>query len=239
MDVTIGIAFLAGLASFLSPCIFPLIPAYVGYLGGRTLNEDGKLSDDVRRWNTIFHGIAFILGFSTVFVLLGLTFSIIGGWLFNARDLLSKIGGIIVFLFGIHTVGLYRFKFLEYDLRYQNHINEKVGYISSFIMGVLFSAGWSPCIGPVLASVLTIAMNSGDPGRGIALLSSYSAGMAIPFLLASVGISWVSNILIKYKRALRVAEISMGIILITVGILLFTGAFAYFSQIGTFLNVGI
>ena len=229
MDVTLGLAFLAGLASFLSPCIFPLIPAYVGYLGGRTLNEDGVLSAGGKRWKTISHGIAFILGFSTVFVLLGFTFSLIGGWLYNSRELISKIGGIIVILFGIHTSGLYRFKFLEYDFRYHNRINEKIGYISSFFMGVLFSAGWSPCIGPVYASVLTIAMNAGDPGRGVALLSSYSAGMAIPFLLAAVGISWVTNILVKYKRALRIAEITMGVLLIIVGILLFTGTFAYFS----------
>ena len=161
MDVTIGFAFLAGFFSFLSPCVFPLVPAYIGYLGGRTIFHEGEIISSRQKWSTVGHGIAFILGFSLIFILLGLTFSVLGGWLYNIRGVLAKIGGIVIIFFGIHMTGIFRFKFLEYDLRHLAPAKEKVGYLASFMMGIFFSAGWSPCLGPVLASILTIAMNSG------------------------------------------------------------------------------
>ena len=239
MDVTIGIAFLGGLASFLSPCVFPLVPAYIGYLGGRTIMREGETIITRQRWSTIGHGLTFILGFSVIFILLGLTFSILGGWLYNIRDAVAKIGGLVVIFFGIHMTGIYRFKFLEYDLRHQSPAKDNVGYLSSFLMGIFFSAGWSPCLGPVLASILTIAMNSGDIWRGVSLLGAYSFGLGIPFLLAAFGISWVSRILVKYKKTLRVTEIIMGVILIAVGLMLFTGTFAIIAQYGNFIDVGL
>src|SRR5512133_1572890 len=118
MDVTLGIAFVAGLASFLSPCILPLVPAYIGYLGGRSLSNTAELPISSQRWKTVTHGVAFILGFSLVFILLGLTFSVLGGWLYGIRDILAKLGGLIVVLFGIHMTGVIRFKFLEFDMRH-------------------------------------------------------------------------------------------------------------------------
>jgi cytochrome c-type biogenesis protein len=239
LDVTIGLAFLAGLASFLSPCVFPLVPAYIGYLGGRTIIHEGESFTPRQRWSTVAHGFTFILGFSIIFILLGLTFSILGSWLYNIRWLLAKIGGIVVVLFGIHMTGIIRFRFLEYDLRYQTPTKEKVGYLASFLMGVFFSAGWSPCLGPVLASILTIAMNSGDTWRGVSLLGAYSIGLGIPFLLAAFGVSWVSKILVRFKKALRIIEIIMGIILIIVGIMLFTGTFAIIAKYGNFFNMGL
>lgn len=239
MDVTIGLAFLAGIASFLSPCVFPLVPAYIGYLGGKTIIRDGENITPRQRWSTVGHGLVFIIGFSIIFILLGLTFSILGGWLYNIRDLLAKIGGVVIVLFGIHMTGIFRFKFLEYDLRHQTPVKENTGYLASFFMGVFFSAGWSPCLGPVLASILTIAMNSGDNLRGVVLLSAYSIGLGIPFLLAAFGVSWVSKILMGYKKALRITEIIMGVILIIVGIMLFTGTFAIIAQYGSFFNVGL
>jgi cytochrome c-type biogenesis protein len=239
VDVTIGLAFLAGLASFLSPCVFPLVPAYIGYIGGRTIILEGETISPRQRWSTIGHGFAFILGFSIIFILLGLSFSILGGWLYNIRDLLAKIGGLVIILFGIHMTGIFRFRFLEYDLRHQTPAKENVGYIASFLMGVFFSAGWSPCLGPVLASILTIAMNSGNSWQGVSLLGAYSIGLGIPFILAAVGVSWVSKILVRFKKILRITEIIMGIILIIVGIMLFTGTFAIIAQYGSFFNVGL
>jgi cytochrome c-type biogenesis protein len=239
VDVTIGLAFLAGLASFLSPCVFPLVPAYIGYLGGRTIILEGEIISPRHRWSTVGHGFAFILGFSIIFILLGLSFSILGGWLYNIRDLLAKIGGLVIVLFGIHMTGIFRLKFLEFDLRHQTPAKENVGYLTSFLMGIFFSAGWSPCLGPVLASILTIAMNSGNSWQGASLLGAYSMGLGIPFLLAAFGVSWVTKILVKYKNALRITEIIMGTILIIVGVMLFTGTFAIIAQYGNFFNVGL
>ena len=239
MEVTIGFAIFAGFVSFLSPCVFPLVPAYIGYLGGRTIFHDGEIISSRQKWSTVGHGIAFILGFSIIFILLGLTFSVLGGWLYNIRGILAKIGGVVIVLFGIHMTGIFRFRFLEYDLRHLAPVTEKVGYLTSFMMGIFFSAGWSPCLGPVLASILTIAMNSGDSWWGVSLLGAYSIGLGIPFLLAAFGLSWVSKILVKYKKSLRITEIIMGIILIIVGIMLFTGTFAILAQYGNFFNLGL
>jgi cytochrome c-type biogenesis protein len=239
VDVTIGLAFLAGLASFLSPCVFPLVPAYIGYLGGRTIFHEGENISTRQKWSTVGQGLTFILGFSIIFILLGLTFSILGGWLYNIRGVLAKIGGLVIILFGIHMTGIYRFIFLEYDLRHQAPAKENAGYLASFFMGVFFSAGWSPCLGPVLASILTIAMNSGDTWRGVSLLGAYSIGLGVPFLLAAFGVSWVTKILVRFRKALRITEIIMGVILIIVGIMLFTGTFAIIAQYGNFINVGL
>ena len=239
MNVTLGIAFLAGLASFLSPCILPLVPAYIGYLGGRSFGYAAESSSSRQRWITVSHGLVFILGFSLVFILLGLTFSVLGGWLYGIRDILAKLGGLVVVLFGIHMTGIYRFNFLEYDLRHQGPVKSSMGYLSSFFMGIFFSAGWSPCLGPVLASILTIAMNSGDAGVGVKLLGAYSLGMGIPFFLAALGVSWVSRFIIKYRKVVRITEIIMGIILIVVGVMLFFGTFALIARYGNFFNLGL
>jgi cytochrome c-type biogenesis protein len=239
VDVTIGLAFFAGFVSFLSPCVFPLVPAYIGYLGGRTTFHEGEILSSRQKWSTVGHGIAFILGFSIIFILLGLTFSVLGGWLYNIRGVLAKVGGVVIVIFGIHMTGIFRFRFLEYDQRRLTPLSEKAGYLTSFMMGIFFSAGWSPCLGPVLASILTIAMNSGDSWLGIILLGAYSIGLGIPFLIAAFGVSWVSKILVRFKKALHVTEIVMGVILIIVGIMLFSGTFAILAQYGNFFNLGL
>ena len=181
-NVTVGLAFLAGLASFLSPCVFALVPAYVGYLSGRSLAMAGGGTQQSNRWVTFSHGLAFVLGFSVVFVLLGVAASSLGGILFSMREWLTKIGGVIVVVFGLHMLGIIHIPFLEYDLRPQNAPDRGRGYLSSALMGVFFSAGWSPCVGPVLGAILTLALNGGSVSQGTTLLSAYSAGLAIPFL---------------------------------------------------------
>ncbi len=228
MDLSIGIAFIGGLASFVSPCVFPLVPAYIGYLSGRAINASEATSND--RWKTVSHGLAFILGFSVVFITLGLAFSAIGGLLDAVKDALAKVGGLVVILFGIHMTGLIRFKFLEYDLRRMSPLSAKYGYLSSFLMGIFFSAGWSPCIGPVLAAILTLAMNSGNLGQGALLLGFYSLGLGLPFLVAAFGLSWVTGFLAKHRKALRVTEIIMGVILITIGLMLISNTFSLIAQ---------
>jgi cytochrome c-type biogenesis protein len=227
-QVGIGLAFLAGLASFLSPCVFSLVPAYVGYLGG--LAAGGERNQVSNRWVTFSHGLAFVLGFSTVFVLLGVLASVAGGLLFDLRFWLAKIGGVVVAIFGLHMIGVFHIPFLAYDTRVQQAPDPKWGYLSSALMGVFFSAGWSPCVGPVLGSILTLALNGGSISLGAVLLTAYSAGLAIPFLLAALGIGWVSAILKKYNKVMRYVEIVMGIILVIVGGLLFTGVFELIAQ---------
>jgi len=230
-NVTMGLAFLAGLASFLSPCVFTLVPAYVGYLGGRAAGMDSSASD---RFITFTHGLAFVLGFSVVFILFGVAASAIGGFLVNAQDTITRVGGILVIIFGLHMTGVLRVPVLDYDTRVQQAPDRKFGYLSSALMGIFFSAGWSPCVGPVLGAILTFALNGGSVSTGITLLSAYSAGLAIPFLLAALGIGWITVILKKYSQVMHYVEVVMGVVLVVVGYLLNSGTFALLAQQGQF-----
>jgi cytochrome c-type biogenesis protein len=230
-QVTIGLAFLAGLASFLSPCVFSLIPAYIGYLGGRAM---GGEATERNRFITFTHGLAFVLGFSVVFITLGVASSAFGHLLFDLRFILAKVGGIVVIIFGLHMIGVFRIPFLEYDTRVQQMPNPRWGYLSSALMGVFFSAGWAPCVGPVLGAILTLALNGGSISTGVSLLSAYSAGLAIPFLMAALGVGWVSMTLRRYGKAMHYIEIAMGVVLVILGILLFAGVFERIAQAGQF-----
>lgn len=235
-NVGIGLAFLAGLASFLSPCVLSLVPAYIGYLGGRSV---ATATEKRNRWITFTHGIAFVLGFSVVFVSLGVATSALGGLLFDIRTWLAKIGGILVIIFGLHLLGIINLPFLNYDLRPETQLQRQRGYISSGLMGIFFSAGWSPCVGPILGAILTFSLSGGSVTQGVGLLSAYSAGLAIPFLVAALGIGWVTTIIRKYGRVMRYAEIVMGVILIIVGAMLFLGTFESLARFGFFVDFGI
>jgi cytochrome c-type biogenesis protein len=238
MNLTIGFAFLAGLASFLSPCVFSLVPAYIGYLGGRSVAAE-RTEFQTGRLTTLFHGFAFVLGFSLIFLTLGFTMSAVGILLSNIKFWLAKVGGIIVIIFGLHMTGILRIPFLEYDLRPQTQMDRQRGYLSSFLLGISFSAGWSPCIGPILGAILTLAINKGSLTQGVGMLGIYSAGLAIPFLIAALGIGWVTRILKRYSKVMRYAEIVMGVIMIIVGALLFLGIFSTLSQFGFFVDFGL
>jgi cytochrome c-type biogenesis protein len=230
-QISVGLAFLAGLASFLSPCVFSLVPAYIGYLGGIAAGGGDVKS---KRWVTFSHGLAFVLGFSVVFVFFGVAASFAGAILYDLRYWLSKIGGLVVLVFGLHMIGVFHIPFLMYDTRVQQAPDPKWGYLSSALMGVFFSAGWSPCVGPVLGAILTLALNGGSISHGATLLSAYSIGLGIPFLVAALGIGWVSTVLRKYGKAMRIVEITMGVILVIIGVMLFTGAFGLIAQQGQF-----
>jgi cytochrome c-type biogenesis protein len=230
-QVTIGLSFLAGLASFLSPCVFSLVPAYIGYLGGRAAGGEVTAND---RFVTFTHGLAFVLGFSIVFITLGVATSAFGRLLFDLRFILSKVGGIVVIIFGLHMIGVFRIPFLEYDTRVQQMPDRKWGYLSSALMGVFFSAGWAPCVGPVLGAILTLALNGGSVSTGVSLLSAYSAGLAIPFLIAALGVGWVSITLRKYGKVMHYIEIGMGVILVILGVMLFAGIFERIALAGQF-----
>ncbi|MCP4423515.1 MAG: cytochrome c biogenesis protein CcdA [Chloroflexi bacterium] len=231
MEVTLGIAFLAGLASFLSPCVFALVPAYIGYLSGRSLAlATGGEQEVSSRWITFTHGLAFVVGFSIVFVILGVAVSALRGVFFEVQEWLTNIGGLIIIIFGLHMTGIIHIPFLEYDLRPQQRMDHKRGYFSSAMMGVFFSAGWSPCVGPVLGAILTLAYNAGSVSQGASLLTAYSIGLGIPFLVASLGVDWVTNILRKHGRVMVIASKGMGVLLIIIGAMLMTGTFASLAR---------
>jgi cytochrome c-type biogenesis protein len=236
--LSLSSAFIAGLASFLSPCVLPLVPAYVGYLGGRTAFEGD--AEKPKRWGTFSHGLAFVIGFSVVFISLGMAASALGSLLSDATDIIEKIGGVVVVIFGIHMTGIYRIPFLQYDTRKQTGPSGNLNYLSSFLMGVFFSAGWSPCVGPVLGAILTLSLSGGSVLVGGTLLASYSAGLSIPFLIAALGVGWVTATLRKYGKALHYLEIVMGVILIIIGILLFFGIFEtitiYLQRFGSLIS---
>jgi len=231
-NISIWLAFLAGLASFLSPCVFALVPAYIGYLGGRSVASGGNKNNRV----AFTHGLAFVAGFSVIFILLGVAASAIGGILYDLRTWLTYIGGIVVIIFGIHLTGIYRIKFLEYDLRPQSTPDRNRGYVASFLMGIFFSAGWSPCVGPILGAILTISFSGGSIAEGAFLLTAYSAGLAIPFLIASVQIDIISSAIRRYGKIAHYIEKATGILLIFVGVLLFTGRFERMASLGSFFG---
>ena len=237
MEVTLGLAVLAGLASFLSPCVFCLVPAYMGYLSGRAVSAN--VGTKVNRWNTFSHGLAFVIGFSLVFISLGFGASVLGSLLFDIKPWLARIGGLVVIVFGLHMTGILRIKWLEYDLRPQTNQEANRSYVSSAVMGIFFSAGWAPCVGPVLGSILTIAMDTAKISQGLQLLTAYSLGLAIPFLAAALGVGWVTFLLRRFQKTLHYVEIVMGVILIAVGIMLFFGIFQQLANLGWFVDFGL
>ena len=230
--VSFGLAFLAGLASFVSPCVLSLVPAYVGYLSSRAVTTSGQ--GVANRWATVSHGLAFVLGFSVIFVGLGATASAVGTLLYDLQGWLTRIGGIVVVIFGLHTTGLITIPFLDYDVRRHQMPDARLGYLSSALMGVFFSAGWAPCVGPVLGAVLTMALNADGVNRGVYLLTAYSAGLGIPFMLAAAGLANVSQLLRRYNRYLRYVSIVTGIFLIVIGIMLFTDTLSRFATVASF-----
>ncbi len=236
-NITVGLAFLAGLASFLSPCVLALVPAYIGYLGGRTVTAGGQVTTDRR--STFSHGVAFVIGFSAVFILLGAAASAVGALLYDLRIWISRIGGIVVIIFGLHTMGVITIPFLDYDTRKQVQPNPRLGYLSSGMMGVFFSAGWAPCVGPVLGAVLTLALNSAQLHLGVILLTAYSAGLAIPFLIAALGIGKFAQLMRRYSKAIQYMAIGTGVLLVILGVMLLTGTLERLAQFGFFVDFGL
>lgn len=199
----------------------------------------GETTRKENRWIVFSHGVAFVLGFSLVFILLGVATSALGSLLQEARTWIAKIGGIVVVIFGLHMTGIIKIPFLLFDTRNQDRANQGGGYLSSALMGVFFSAGWSPCVGPVLGAILTLSLSGGSVFTGAYLLAAYSAGLAIPFLFAALGMGWVTEVLQRYGKAMRYVEIAMGVVLIGVGVMLFLGIFEQLARYGSFININL
>lgn len=233
---SLGLAFFAGLASFLSPCVFALVPAYVSYLGGRSAAVPGARSQTAT-WDVLRHGLAFVLGFSMVFIALGLLSASLGALLAGIQDYIAKVGGVVAIILGLHLAGIIHLRFLDYDLRPRDTRQRERSYLSSALMGVFFSAGWTPCIGPALGVILTLAANGGSPLQGAALLSVYSAGLAIPFLLAATQIGWVTYMLRRHAKFSLYVQRVLGVVLAMIGVLLISGRLSTLSALGVFFDI--
>lgn len=210
---------LAGLVSFLSPCVLPLVPPYLGYLGGTTLDQmtsDGHTGSRVWR-NVIIASLFFVLGFSTVFVSLGASASVLGQFIQTHKDVLASISGIIIILFGLHFLGVLPIPHLYRDTRY-HHANDEASFAGAYLMGLAFAFGWTPCIGPILATVLALAANEASLGAGVRLLAVYSLGLGIPFVLAAVAIRPFLSFFQRFRRHLGLMEKIMGVLLVLTGI---------------------
>ncbi len=222
--ITVGIAFLAGLVSFVSPCVLPLVPAYLSLLTGESLEELKVEAAAAARAQTLGHAVAFVLGFSIVFVTLGLTASAIGGLLVTHRTLIAQIGGVVVIILGLHMMGMIRIPFLMMDKRARVRQLDRRTVWTSLVVGMAFAAGWSPCIGPILAGILAIASQQRN-GEAVLLLAAYSLGLAVPFLLTAGAIGAVLPALARIKRFLPAIEFASGAFLIVVGFVLVNDAF--------------
>ncbi len=228
-EITLGLAFVAGLASFLSPCVLPLMPVYIGYLGGQVVS-DAEVPFQISRQRTFLHGMAFVLGFSIVFVTLGAAASAIGQALYDMRGILTRVGGIVVVIFGLHVMGVITIPFLYYDTRRQvDTSGQGLNLLSSVLMGIFFSAGWSPCVGPVLGAILTLAFSAEGVNHGVYMLSAYSLGLAIPFLATALAIGQMSRLIRRLGKVRRAIEIANGLLLLLIGGLLFSGALGLFA----------
>jgi len=215
----LAVAFVAGLLSFLSPCVLPLVPSYVGFLTGMTLPEMTG-----RRRVALLHALLFVAGFSLVFVLLGASATALGGALKYYQVWIARVGGVLVILFGLVCLGVVKAGFLDQERRLQLQ-HKPVGYLGSALVGVAFGAGWTPCIGPVLGAILSLAATSDSVSRGTLLLGVYSAGLAVPFLLAAVAVESFLEWFQRFRRFLPWVMRVSGVLLILVGLSMATGQF--------------
>ena len=213
------VAFSAGLLSFLSPCVLPLVPSYIGFLTGMTLDEMST-----RRRFALLHAGLFILGFTLIFVLFGASATALGRVLKYHEVWLQRIGGVLTILFGLICLGAFRFGFLQQDRRLHLQ-NKPLGYLGSVLVGMAFAAGWTPCIGPILGGIYALAAASDSLGRGVLLLEAYSAGLAVPFLIAAWAVDAFLGWFQRFRRFLPWVMRVSGALLILVGVLLLTGQF--------------
>jgi cytochrome c-type biogenesis protein len=227
--IHLGVA-LAGLVSFLSPCVLPLVPPYLGYLSGTTIDQIGSKGEiDRQVWQrAMLASVFFVLGFTTVFVGFGAGASVFGQWIQAHKSQLAIVAGLVIIAFGLHFLGLVRIPLLYRDVRFRTSA-QGAGIAGAYLMGLAFAFGWTPCIGPVLATVLTLAANEASLGTGVRLLFVYSLGLGIPFVLAAVAIGPFLGFLNRFRRHLGRVEIVMGLLLVVTGLLILTGGLNWFG----------
>ena len=231
MQVTYIGALVAGVLSFASPCVLPLIPAYISFLGGASLeqltDENGVDKSTSRR--VFYAALAFVLGFSTIFVILGASATVISGVLIQHAILLGQIAGVVIVIFGFHFMGLFRIGFLNFEKRFHLE-NKPAGLVGSFILGLAFAFGWTPCVGPILASVLMVAASGDSVMYGTSLLGVYAAGLGIPFLAAALAVKPFMNFMKRFRQHMHKVEIVVGSLLVVTGVVIFTGDINEFAN---------
>ncbi len=228
-EVTFPAAFLAGLISFLSPCVLPLVPPYLCFLAGTTLDQlTGKDENPQLQRRVLIASAAFVIGFSTIFVLLGATASVLGQVLRQHLSLLGTIAGVMIIIMGLHFLGLFKIGLLYREARFQTQ-SRPVGPGGAYLMGLAFGFGWTPCIGPVLAAILAVAAGRDSVNQGMALLAVYSAGLGVPFLLAAFGLRPFMGFMQRFRGHYQTVERVMGGMLVLTGILFLTGSINTFS----------
>jgi cytochrome c-type biogenesis protein len=233
-DISIFMAFVAGVVSFLSPCVLPLVPAYISYISGVSIEDIS--SSNRSGMGKVFTGtLAFVVGFSLVFISLGASASWVGQFFQSNMGILGKIGGVIVIVFGFHLIGVYRIPFLMREKRYHSS-TKPASLFGSVLIGIAFAFGWTPCIGPILAGILAYAGTQETIGQGVFLLSVYSLGLGLPFLLTGLGISRFLSFFDVIKRHFRKVEVVSGILLVALGIMIFTDNFRWLAAQLAFLN---
>ena len=243
-SVSLFAAFIAGLLSFISPCVLPLIPGYLSFVSGVSLDEmrggaaavtagGGTMAavavaPAVQR-RVIITSLAFILGFSLVFVALGASATYLGSFLMERLTLLGKIAGVVIIIFGLHTMGVLRIGWLYKEKRF-NSSARPTTLFGAMLVGIAFAFGWTPCIGPILAAILTVAAGEDTVGEGIRLLAVYSAGLAIPFLMTAMAINSFFTAFAKIRRHYHAIEIASGLLMVAIGVLIFTNRFTIIAQ---------
>jgi cytochrome c-type biogenesis protein len=230
-QVTLLAAFIAGVLSFISPCVLPLIPGYVSFVSGVSLEEmrGGSAASDASRRQVLITSLAFILGFSLVFIALGASASAVGKFLFARLPLLERIAGAVIIVFGLHTMGVFRIAALETEKRVQTQ-KRPAGPFGAVLVGIAFAFGWTPCIGPILGGILVVAGAKETVREGVVLLAVYSLGLRIPFLLTSLAIDRFFAVSKRIRRHYHTIELVSGALLVVVGLLIFTHQLTVITQ---------
>ena len=222
-NVTLLAAFAAGFLSFVSPCVLPLIPGYISFVSGISVDEmRADTAPSTSRLQVFLTSLAFVIGFSIVFVALGASATAIGKFMFAKLPLLSKIAGVILIVFGLHTMGVFRLAFLETEKRVHSQ-RKPAGPLGAMLVGIAFAFGWTPCIGPILGGILAIAGSKNTVSEGVTLLAVYSLGLGIPFLLTSLAINQFFSAAKRIRKYYHAVEVTSGVLLIAIGVLIVTG----------------
>jgi cytochrome c-type biogenesis protein len=235
-NVSFLTAFAAGLISFLSPCVLPLVPGYISIISGFSLDQlkDDRQKVSLRR-TLLINSAMFIIGFSITFIALGASASWLGQVLLSRMQLLYRIAGLIIIIFGLHLLGIFKINFLYQDKRFHN-VEKPRGVVGALVLGLAFAFGWTPCIGPILAGILTMASTKETVSQGVILLAIYSLGLGIPFLLTSLGLNQFLAFYSRFKRHFRAVEMASGALVIAVGVLILTNNLSRLAGWFTFLN---
>jgi cytochrome c-type biogenesis protein len=234
-NIGFATAFAAGLLSFISPCVLPLVPGYISMISGMSLEQLRQQSESGGAAKAVmFNMLAFILGFSMIFIGLGAGAGLIGGALLTKLPIITKIAAVVIIIFGLHVTGIFKINLLYREARIHSHSKPR-GLIGAFVMGFAFAFGWTPCIGPILAAILAIAANKGTVSQGIMLLTVYSLGLGVPFFLTGLGTNMFLRFYQNFKKYFHAVEVASGVLLIAIGVLIFTNNLGLIGRYLTFI----